>query len=237
MDSVFTAIAFATMALQAVVLLLGVNGHLRKYSSFFAYVAISLTTTALEGYYRDNKEMFRQFYWTDQVALVLILFMIVATMTYQSMPDDTKNASKMRPLAGKALFATLFFALVMPFAIFHNRVLFSDRWFRGTSQFLTFGVGLMTLVFWMALITNKKRDPILVKIALGIGVAMAGEALGWGLKQLFTHHQTYGNVFDSTTNMIGLGIWCSAFWPKRANADAQGPGTPQITDTPSETPA
>ena len=231
MDSVFTIIAFATMALQAAVLLFSVNGHARKYPSFFAYIAISLATTALEGYYRDNREMFRQFYWTDQVALVLILFMIVSSMTYQSMPDD----SKIRPLASKALFATLFFALVMPFAIFHNRVLFSDRWFRGTSQFLTFGVGLMTLVFWMALISNKKRDPILVKIALGIGVAIAGEAFAWGLKQLLVRHQTYGNLFDSTTNMIGLGIWCSAFWPKRANADAQGPttGSPQITETPA----
>ena len=112
--------------------------------------------------------------------------------------------------------------LVVPFLIFSARR-FSTAWFDGTSQLLNFGAAIMNLGLWTALIGTKKRDPLLLSVSAGLGVAVTGAAIAFGLRRFtptLSTPQQLANLFKIITYLASVAIWCWAFRPRSPKSPA-----------------
>jgi hypothetical protein len=90
------------------------------------------------------------------------------------------------------------------------------------SQFLYFGSGIMTLVLWTVLMRSSSRDLQLLRFTVGLGVAMTGAAVAFGLHQWMSSIRFVWmpNLFLQLTHVAGLLFWCWAFRPVKQHASA-----------------
>jgi hypothetical protein len=219
----------ASIAIQAAVIVLLLRGPFRRYPLLLVYCVSQLATTVTEEYvYRvfGENAIFRTLYWTDEVILDLLLFLLVITLTYQALEGNPLRAGMGRLLGG-----VLLIVLVVPFVLFGSRR-FSRSWFDSTSQLLNFGGAIMNLGLWTALIGTRKRDPLLLKVSAGLGVAVTGAAIAFGLRRYAPPRgtpQQLANLFKTLTYLASVAIWCWAF---RAPARKK-PSPPAAVSAPS----
>jgi hypothetical protein len=158
--------------------------------------------------------LYSHLYWTNEVLVALLLFLVVVVLTHQVTPEGQirSRIDRFLILAG-AFVASLPFLALHP--SFHPWP--SGRWFNGTAEILNFGAATMNLALWGALIGSRQRDPQLFKISAGLGVRLAGSALSYGIR-----HFVPVGVSDAVPNLLllltqiaGWLILCWAFWPAR----------------------
>jgi hypothetical protein len=118
-----------------------------------------------------------------------------------------------RSIIGKVLLGIVAAVLFLPFLVLSRP--FTTHWLNEMSQFLYFGSGIMTLVLWTVLMSSRPRDLQLLKFTMGLGVAMTGAAVGFGLHpwMLSPRLVWMPNLFLQLTHVAGLFIWCWAFRP------------------------
>lgn len=204
----------ASIAIQASVILFLLRGPFRRYPILLLYCVLQLAATVTEEYvlrvFGDTSVLFSKLYWTDEVTLDLLLFLMVIVLTYQAL-----EGSALRKGMGRLLGAVLMIVLVVPFVVFKARR-FSSAWFDGTSQLLNFGGAIMNLGLWTALLGTKKRDPLLLTVSAGLGVAVTGAAIAFGLRRFTPPESTAQqlvNLFKTITYLASVAIWCWAFRP------------------------
>jgi hypothetical protein len=207
--------------LQLFLLYLLLRGPLRRFVMVFLYSAVYLGVTIVEEFVfhevgRDSA-LYRTLYWTDEIALDLLLFLLVIVLTYQAL-----EGSPIRAVAGRMLGGVVVAALVLPFVLFYRYELFSTRWLNGATQILNFGAAVMNMALWTALIGNKKRDRQLLTVSAGLGVAVAGAAIGFGLRQFTVAgggaREVVNLLLLPFIHVVGVFIWCWAFRPRAARA-------------------
>ena len=203
-----------SIAIQAVVIVFLLrSSSFRRYPLLLVYCVLQLAATAAEEYVsrlHGRTDFFRDLYWTDEVTLDLLLFLMVIALTYQALEQ-----SPLRAAMGRLLAAVFVIVVVVPFALFSSRR-FGRAWFDSTSQLLNFGAALMNLGLWTALIGTKKRDPLLLKVSAGLGVAVTGAAIAYGLRRYAPPRglpQQLANLFKTLTYLASVAIWCWAFRP------------------------
>ena len=209
-----------SIAIQAAVIALLLRGSFRRYSLLLIYCVLQLIVTAVEEYvYRyfgQASAVYRRLYWTDEVTLDLLLFLMVIMLTYRAL-----EASSMRVGMGRLLGAVVALVLVVPFVLFSHR--FSPVWFYSTSQLLNFGAAIMNLGLWTALIGTKKRDPLLLSVSAGLGVAVTGAAITFGIRRFAINASTgqqLADLFKTVTYLASVAIWCWAFRPRAGKSPA-----------------
>ena len=127
---------FASIGIQAALIVFLLRGSFRRYPILLVYCVLQLAATITEEYvFRvlGQTNFFRRLYWTDEVTLDLVLFLMVITLIYRAL-----EGSPMRAAMGRLLGAVVATVLVVPFVLFSARR-FSTSWFDGTSQLLNFG--------------------------------------------------------------------------------------------------
>jgi hypothetical protein len=218
LSSVLEAVS---IAVQAVLIVFLLRGSFRRYPLLLVYCVSQLAATIAELYvYRilhDSGAIYRKVYWTDEVLLDLLLFLMVIVLIYRAV-----EGSPLRTGMGRLLGAVVVAVAIVPFVLFSARR-FSTAWFDGTSQLLNFGAAIMNLGLWTALIATKKRDPLLLTVSAGLGVAVTGAAITFGLRR-FTPPggtpQHMANLFKTVTYLVSLTIWCWAFRPSAGKSPA-----------------
>jgi hypothetical protein len=83
---------------------------------------------------------------------------------------------------------------------------------------LNFGAAIMNLALWSALLVSRKRDPQLLKVSIGVGVAVAGQAIGFGIRRFIPDQSTvreFPDLFMALTHVLSVFIWCAAFRTRR----------------------
>jgi hypothetical protein len=209
-----------SIAIQAVLIVFLLRGSFRRYPLLLLYCVLQLAATISEEYVfrvHGQTNFFRRLYWTDEVTLDLVLFLMVITLIYRAV-----EGSPVRIAMGRLLGAVVAVVLVVPFILFSARR-FSTAWFDGTSQLLNFGAAIMNLGLWTALIGTKKRDPLLLTVSAGLGVAVTGAAIAYGLRRFTpptSTPQQLANLFKTLTYLASVAIWCWAFRPAAKNNPA-----------------
>jgi hypothetical protein len=209
------------VALQLVLIFLLLRGPGRRYLALLVYSIAVLLSTALEFVVlhlaHPDRALYRKVYWSDEVVVDLLLFLVVISLTNLALEGNPLRAKTSRILAG-----VVAAVLILPFLLF-NPPLFTSpthwnaawgRWFNSTSQMLNFGAAIMNLGLWSALLTSRKRDPQLLKVSIGVGVVVAGQAIGFGIRRFIPDQSTlreFPDLFMSLTHVLSLFIWCSAF--------------------------
>jgi hypothetical protein len=202
------------IAIQAAVIVFLLRGSFRRYPLLLVYCVLQLAVTAVEEYvYRVfglASAVYTKLYWTDEVIMDLLLFLMVITLTYQAL-----EGSPLRAGMGRLLAAVVAIVLIVPFVLFSARR-FSNPWFDGTSQLLNFGGAIMNLGLWTALLGTKKRDPLLLTVSAGLGVGVTGAAIAFGLRRFTPPESTSQQLADllkTITYLASVAIWCWAFRP------------------------
>mgnify|MGYP001442232966 CR=1 FL=1 len=217
MNSTITAAAVAvSLALQALLVFLLLRGPIRKYFIVFLYAAVYLSTSVIEVIASrpggKATPLYAQVYWSNEIILDLLLFLMVILLTYRA-----TEGSPIRGAVGKLLIIVVMVAAALPFLI-PNGPYFSLRWFRMTGQILNFGGAVMNLGLWTALIGSKRKDPQLLAVSAGLGVAVTGQALYYGLRLMTVSAlvRNISDVLNVMTYVAGIAIWCWAFRPAAA---------------------
>ena len=214
MSQVFNVIEVLGLVLQVVLIVLLLPGGYRKFPLLLLYAVVQLLTALAEvsvsHQYGYSAVQYVRLYWTDEVLLDLLLFLMVIVFTYQALEGNPARAQ-----AGKLLACLVLIAVAAPFAVYYQRTLFSTRWFNGVSQWLNFGGAIMNLGLWTALLANKKRDSQLVTVSVGLGLAVTGAAMYFGLRQFMTRTdlRPFADLFGVLTHLLAVFVWCWAFRP------------------------
>jgi hypothetical protein len=227
-SGIASALQVFSVLLQILLIILLLRGFARPYFPLLAYGLIQLGVTVLEWvvFYQagPTSPAWRTLYWTDEIVLDLSLFLLVIAITYRAL-----DGSALRAPIGRLLAGVVIVVAVLPFVLFYRYTLFATRWFNATAQMLNFGAAIMNLGLWAALIGNKRRDRQLLAVSIGLGVAVAGSAISFGLRT-FTMNmigtpRELANLFGQLAHVIGVFIWCWAFWrlPKAQPAAAVTP--------------
>jgi hypothetical protein len=200
-----------TILLQLALIGLLVRGPLRKYPVLLLYSVTYIAIIVLEGLALSEAgvdgALYRNLYWTSDLVLDFLLFLMVITLTYRVVAGNPL----LRPFA-RMLFVVAAAAIVLPFILFHP--LFQFGWFRHTSQLLSFGAALMNLLLWTAIIGTRDRDAQLLSVSAGVGVAVTGIAITYGLLQFTSVSLRWlPDLFKSLTQVASMVIWCWAFRP------------------------
>jgi len=207
------------------VLVLLLRGPFRKFWVLLLYVAWELfatvTLTILTPLYNnpgienaaraDAVRLYARLYWSNDVIVDLLRFLLVIVLTYAATPEGAKRVS-----IGRILGGIVAVVMVLPFLLFplHFAPWPEASWFNSTSELLNFGAAIMNLGLWGALLANRKRDPQFVAVSIGLGVVVTGAALSYGLRHLIPASAIFiPNVFLMLTQLAGWTIWCRAFWP------------------------
>ena len=174
-----------------------------------AFLSVSLRSSA-HAYISSN---YAYVYWTGELVHDLMLFLLVVTLTYK-----TLEGSPMRPATGRLLTIVGAAAAALPFVLFHP--LFTARWFGHASQLLSLGAAVMNLLLWTAIIGTKRRDPQLLTVSAGVGIAVTGLAITYGLVLQFPSYSIRWliELFHGLTQVAGYLIWCWAFRAKFGQA-------------------
>jgi hypothetical protein len=208
-----------SLILQVVLIALLLEGAFRKYPLVLAYSLVRLITSVLELVIRqmvgNRTAYFRQVYYSDRVILNLFLFAMVISMIFRLLKGKPQ-----RSRIGRTLLGIVGAVLLLPFLVLSRP--FTVHWLNAMSQFLYFGSGIMTLVLWTVLIASKPRDSQLLKFATGLGVAMSGAAVAFGLQEWMASPRLVWmpDLFLQVTHVTGLLVWCWAFRPVIRHAGA-----------------
>jgi len=215
------------LALVSVLVLL-LRGPSRKFWALLFYVAWELLTNVAlatfdlmynAGMAGSNApanvvKWYVRAYWSNDVIVDVLLFLLVIVLTYQATSGGVKRSSIGRMLGGIVVIA-----LVLPFVLFPMfpmgpRAWPEASWFNSTSELLNFGAAIMNLVLWGVLLADRKRDPQLTVVSVGLGVVVTGAAISYGLRHLVPVEARFiPNMFLMLTQLAGWSIWCRAFRP------------------------
>jgi hypothetical protein len=220
MSFVSSVLPAADGLLQLTLIAFLLKGPFKRYPILFLYCIVQISVVVLSGwmFFAVGQgsplvaiwiPLYRDLYWTSDVVVDLLLFLMVITMTRTVMKENP-----LWPVVRRMLSIIVVAALVLPFALFHP--LFDSRWFRHTSQLLSFSGALMNLFLWTGIIGKRDRDPQLLPVSAGLGVAVAGVAITYGLLQFTSaNFRWLPDLFKSLTEVGSTVIWCWAFWPSK----------------------
>jgi hypothetical protein len=212
-DFIYSLVEIVGLALQVLLVYSLLRGPFQKYFIIFLYSSVYLITSLLEVIIarRGGKTtpLYSQVYWTNEIVLDLLLFLMVILLTYRA-----TEGSPLRAAAGKLLTGVVVIAVALPFVL-GSQPYFSLRWFRLTAQILNFAGAIMNLALWTALIGSRRKDAQLLTVSAGLGVAVTGQAVYYGMR-LMTNASAIRVVSDALnviTFLAGVAIWCWAFRP------------------------
>jgi hypothetical protein len=197
--------------LQLVLIVFLLRGPFKRYPLLVLYCVFQISAVILSGwaffFAGAGSALYRNLYWTADVLVDLLLFLMVMTMTREVMKENP-----LWRVVGRMLLIIVMAAVVLPFVLFHPY--FTQRWYRHTSQLLSFGGALMNLFLWTGIIGKRDRDPQLLPVCAGLGVAVTGVAITYGLLQFTSANLRWlPDLFKSLTQVGSMVIWCWAFWP------------------------
>jgi hypothetical protein len=212
----FEALGWASIVLLVVLVVLLLRGPFRQYPLILTYCLTQLVLTAGEDYLRivRRHEFYTILYWTDEILLNLLLFLMVIVFTYRAVGD-----SPMRAMLGKMLAAVFVVVISLPILIFKGPAFKSTSWLNHTSQLLSFCAAILNLGLWSALVANRRRDRLLLSVSAGLGIAVTGAAISYGVRGYFTLDWIWlPDLFMSATFVVCMCIWCWTFRPKRVQS-------------------
>jgi hypothetical protein len=225
MNYVYDLLGIGNGVVLLSVLVLLLRGSFRKFWVLLIYVAWELFATATLTIYdllylgpsvgkvaqAEAMKLYARLYWSNDVIVDLLRFLLVIVLTYAATPEGAKRLS-----IGRILGGIVAVVVVLPFLLFplHFKPWPEASWFNSTSELLNFGAAIMNLGLWGALLANRKRDPQFVAVSIGLGVVVTGAAVSYGLLHLLpTRARFIPEVFLMLTQLAGWSIWCRAFWP------------------------
>lgn len=195
------------IALQLLLIGAMMRGAARRYRVLFVYVVVLFLTTVVEAavfYNPGVPAAAARYRWTLDAARQVLIFLVVLSFIRQALGNRPRRAFYDRLLwAGALVFCAASLVLT------RNPVV--GYWMTNLSRNLGFLSVVLNLVLWAALIQHRRGDRTLLVVTGGMGIQMAGKAVGHSLRQLSPTLLTTGNLVLVLTHLLCLYIWWQEF--------------------------
>ena len=204
--------ALAAVFLYLVLLRRLISNAYRDYTILFLYVCILLLTTATDYafVFKPRPNPFKIdpliLYYIDDFIRQLMVYVIVISLIYRALPGDLRARGFGRWL----ILAAVAMAAVFVMLLRDPRI---SRWMTSVVRNLSFLAMFLNLGLWLLLIRRRSRDRRLLALTSGLGLQMAGEAIGQSIRLLGARFVDFGNVVLVVSHVLCLVVWAHAFGP------------------------
>lgn len=195
------------VVLQVLVIAALLRGPYRKFKILFIYSIVLLLITVGEAaafYDREIWTRTSRHYWIGDSILQTLIFVLVISLVHRALTASQKRAAIRRVLIGTA-------AIFVAFSVCFTQGPVFGVWMTKLSRNLGFAAVILNLVLWAALIRERSGDRTLLLVSGGLGIQMAGKAIGHSLRQLSRGLIFTGDLVIVLSHLVCLYIWWQAF--------------------------
>lgn len=207
MNYVWIALSSVGIALQLLLIHALIKGAYRRFPVLFVYAVTLFLTTVVEGAAFYDPQIYAKtstYYWVIDAIRQVLIFCLVISMTYQVMGASPRRSAVRRGLVlGAILFAVL--------SLYFSREDAFGFWMTRTSRNLGFFAVILNLILWAVLIKFRHANKVLLLISGGLGIQMAGKAIGHSLRQISPSTRVGGDLLIVLSHLVCLYIWWQAF--------------------------
>jgi hypothetical protein len=207
MQYFWSAAILAGVILQLLVIAALWKGAWREYTLVFVYCIVLLLTTVADASAYFDPELWTRtsrLFWINDAIRQVLIFCLVISLIHRVMRDNPGRRSIRRTLiAGAGAFTALSLLL--------TREPIFGHWMTKLARNLSFCSVILNLALWAVLIKARHTDRRLLLISGGLGVQMAGKAIGHSLRQVSASTVLAGNLVYVLSHLACMYIWWQAF--------------------------
>ncbi len=207
MRPVWILLSSIGMVLQLLLIAAMLKGAFRRFQFVFAYAVVLFLTTVIEASAFYNANLFSRaarYYWMIDAGRQALIFLLVMSLIYGALGPNPKRPSIRHLLS----VAASLFVLVSLYFTWDPRI---GHWMTDLSRNLGFLAVLLNLILWAVLIQFKREDRTLLTVSGGMGIQMAGKAIGHSLRQLSKSTEVAGDLIIVLSHLLCLYIWWQVF--------------------------
>jgi hypothetical protein len=210
MTSFWTLTLVAGLLLQVLVISSLLRGPVKQFPFAFTYMLAVLfsSVAGAAAYFSKGVEMHRlyaHYYWIGDVVHQLLIFCVVISLMYRVL--DGRGRSRLRLLLVPGMLAAA------GISFYGGNGAHFGIWMTVLARNLSFCAALLNMVLWMALIRHSPDDQRLLLVSGGLGIEMAGKAIGHSLRRMSKTMVTPGDIIIVLSYLLCLYIWWKAFRP------------------------
>jgi hypothetical protein len=212
----WATLAVVSLVLQVLVIHELLRGAYRRfpillgYCSVLLFISVFNTLAFFQGPRGEWTKHSQQYYWIGEMILQGIIYVIVISFVHRAMgANSNREATRRRLIACAAVIAAA------AFYFFHDAR--TAVWMTRVTLYLSFLSTLFSLLLWVVLIRVELRDRMLLLVTGGLGMQMAGQAIGHALREVArpgANSQLLvfaGNLSLVLSHLICLYVWWRAF--------------------------
>lgn len=217
MDIVFNLLVAGAFLLYVLVMQRLVRFYASDYSLALAFTLLLLFSGIVQLMFSNSLVSslwgysYAEVYWASDLARYVFASALVITLILRALAGSTQYR-----WAGRWLIAgTLLIVLALVAIHWDDRL---TRMMTNVVRNFSFVAMLMNLLLWVLLLKKRTSDRTLLLVTSGLGIQMAGEAIGHSLRLMHSSTELAGNLVLSIAHLCCLWIWFAAFRPKREGA-------------------
>ncbi len=207
MRNIWLLLSCSGLALQLLLIRALAGGAKRTFPVFFVYVVTLFLVSVVAVSALCNGDFFRsanRYYWVLEAIVQILVFLVVISLIHAAMDRSQKRVLIRRVLVGGAF-------LFVCVSLYFTRDPRPGRWMTQLSRNLGFLAVILNLVLWAVLIKSRRADRTLLMVSGGMGIQMAGKAIGHSLRQLSRGTIVAGDLIIVLSGLLCLYIWWQAF--------------------------
>ena len=189
----------------------------RRYPILFLLCVIMLCSSVVEtaasiapaSFSFTATEQYKLYYWVSENVIQFFTFLLMISFIHRALDGVTGQLTLCLGLVALA-------TLILGISLGLSGVTFDNyQWMTPLSRNLSFCSALLNLVLWSALLRQKQREPQLLTVSAGLGLATTGKAIGHSLRYLSTSAVLLGNLAIVGTTLLCLFLWWYSFSRQR----------------------
>ena len=208
MQSVYIAIGFVGLAAQLLVIYALISSDPRRFGGLLFYLLVLFLTTVADlavflgvGAWPD---WYREYYYLNNTLRHLSGFVALVSLVHlATVAAPDRVITRFKIVAGAVL--------VIAMSLLLASGQWPDQYMNTASRNLSFATVILNIVLWLALVKNRATDRRLFLVSGGLGLNMAGEAIGQSLLGISPAVETLGNLVGIGSHFLCLYVWWSAF--------------------------
>ena len=206
------------LLLQLLVIRELLRGYYRKMPFLFLYaVGVFLSTVvAMAAYFDFGRWTSRtaSYYWLLEALLTLLVFGMLISFIYQITAGRPGSfLLRVMLIAGSLLFA------IVSIVVHYTGLAWLNRWMTNVTRDISFGAVILNLLLWTGIDSRKQR--LLLGISAGLGIQMAGDAIGHSLRQMSRATVIPGDFVLAAANPLCFYTWWRALVRERTVTASQ----------------
>lgn len=207
MRNIWLFLSCSGLVLQLLLIRALAGGAKRAFPVFFVYVVTLFLVSVIAVSALCNGNFFRsasRYYWVLEAIVQILIFLVVISLIHAATDRSQKQVLVRRAL----IVGALLFVCVSLYFSWDPR---TGRWMTQLSRNLGFLAVVLNLVLWAVLIQSGREARTLLMVSGGMGIQMAGKAIGHSLRQLSRSTIVAGDLTIVLSGLLCLYIWWQAF--------------------------